>query len=101
VLVEHAVRHVGDRVAIRVAETLDQARDGAELIEIDYEPLPCVSSVTDATASGAPLHHVQLLTDNRFTACFIEPRGAIGLGRGSAWFRAAKIDLRLEMLPER
>ena len=108
ILVEHTVRHVGDRLAICVAETLEQARDGAELIEIDYEPLPSVSSVTDATASGAPLvwdaasgnvcftlnmgdpaatekafagapHHVQLkLTNNRVTACSIEPRGAIG-----------------------
>ena len=108
ILVEHTVRHVGDRVAICVAETLEQARDGAELIEIDYEPLPSVSSLADATASGAPLvwdaagdnvcftlnmgdpaatekafagapHHVRLkLTNNRVTACSMEPRGAIG-----------------------
>ena len=55
ILVQHTVRHVGDRVAICVAETLEQARDGAELIEIDYEPLASVSGLTEATASGAPL----------------------------------------------
>src|SRR6516225_10111665 len=34
------VRFVGDRVAFVVAETLTQARDAAELVEVDYEPLP-------------------------------------------------------------
>jgi aerobic carbon-monoxide dehydrogenase large subunit len=39
------VRAVGDRVAFVVAETLQQARDAAELIAIDYEPLPAVVSL--------------------------------------------------------
>src|SRR5262249_10513439 len=43
------VRHVGDGIAYIVAETRAQAKDAAELIEIDYEPLP---SVTD-TGSAA------------------------------------------------
>jgi aerobic carbon-monoxide dehydrogenase large subunit len=48
------VRCVGDRVAIVVAETLAQARDGAELLRIDYEPLPAVAQVEDAVKPGAP-----------------------------------------------
>src|SRR5689334_22385046 len=36
------VRHVGDGVAYVVAETRAQAKDAAELIEVDYEPLPSV-----------------------------------------------------------
>ena len=36
------MRFVGDRVAFVVAETLAQARDAAELVEVDYEPLPAV-----------------------------------------------------------
>jgi aerobic carbon-monoxide dehydrogenase large subunit len=48
------VRAVGDRVAFVVAETLTQARDAAELIEIDYEPLPAVIAVEDAVKPGAP-----------------------------------------------
>jgi aerobic carbon-monoxide dehydrogenase large subunit len=48
------VRAVGDRVAFVVAETLAQARDAAELIEIDYQPLPAVVSVEDALKPGAP-----------------------------------------------
>ena len=51
------VRHVGDIVAMIVAETLDQARDAAELLTIDYEPLPAVVTVAQALAPGAPLVH--------------------------------------------
>src|SRR5690349_13460843 len=36
------VRHVGDSVALIVAENLDQAKDAAELVEVDYEILPAV-----------------------------------------------------------
>jgi len=47
------VRFVGDRVAFVVAETLSQARDAAELIEVDYEPLPAVVHLEDAAKEGA------------------------------------------------
>ena len=53
ILVDDVVRHVGDRVAFCVADTLDQARDGAELIAIDYEPLPGVIDVTFAADPSA------------------------------------------------
>ncbi len=49
------VRCVGDRVAFIVAETADQARDAAELIEIDYESLDAVVALDDAVIEGAPL----------------------------------------------
>jgi CO/xanthine dehydrogenase Mo-binding subunit len=107
-LAQTEVRHVGDRVAFCVAETLDQARDAAELIEIDYEPLPGVSDLSGAVLAGAPSvwdavptnvcftlrmgdaaacekafaeasHRVRLpLVNNRVTASSMEPRGAIG-----------------------
>ena len=48
------MRFVGDRVAFVVAETLAQARDAAELVEIDYEPLPAVVNLEDAAKDGAP-----------------------------------------------
>ena len=51
------VRHVGDPVAVVIAETKQQARDAAELIAIDYQDLPSVASTTDAIAAGAPLVH--------------------------------------------
>ena len=51
------VRHVGDIVAMVVAGTLDEARDAAELLEIDYEILPAVVTVAQALAPDAPLVH--------------------------------------------
>jgi carbon-monoxide dehydrogenase large subunit len=102
------VRHVGDRVALVVAETEGQARSAAELVEVDYEPLPAVTTIEEATKSGATTvwddnpgniafvmmmgnkdaadaafakakHTTTLkLTNNRISANSIEPRAAIG-----------------------
>lgn len=56
-LAQGKVRHVGDPVAVVVAETAMQAKDAAERIEVDYEPLPAVADVRDALAKGAPAVH--------------------------------------------
>jgi aerobic carbon-monoxide dehydrogenase large subunit len=102
------VRAVGDRVAFVVAETSQQARDAAELIAVDYEPLPAVVALEDAVKPGAPVlwdgapnnvavalmmgdkaatdaafagakHVVSAkLVNNRVSANSIEPRAAIG-----------------------
>jgi len=48
------VRHVGDPVALVVAETLEQAKDASELIEVDYDPLPAVTGTRAAIQAGAP-----------------------------------------------
>src|SRR5438874_3549691 len=53
-LAQDFVRYVGDPVAFIVAETLEQAKDAAELIAVDYEPLPAVMSADAALAPGAP-----------------------------------------------
>jgi carbon-monoxide dehydrogenase large subunit len=53
VLVADKVRFVGDRIAFVVAETVAQARDAAEMIEIDYEPLAAVVELEDAAKEGA------------------------------------------------
>jgi aerobic carbon-monoxide dehydrogenase large subunit len=47
------VRHVGEPVAIVIAETIDQAKDGAELVEVDYEVLPATAMVKDALKADA------------------------------------------------
>src|ERR1700722_8639832 len=49
------VRHVGEAVALIVAETRDQAQDAAELVDVRYVPLPAVTTAAAARASGAPL----------------------------------------------
>ena len=48
------VRYVGEAVALVVAETLDQARDAAESIEIGYRPLPTVTATEAALGDGVP-----------------------------------------------
>ena len=48
------VRYVGDQVAVVIAETYAAAKDAAELIDVEYRPLPAVASITDAIKPGAP-----------------------------------------------
>ena len=108
ILAVDKVRAVGERVAFVVAETLLQARNAAELIDIEYEPLPAVIGAEDAIKPGAPAvwdeapnnvafalmmgnkdatdaafagakHVVSLKVNNsRITANSIEPRAALG-----------------------
>lgn len=54
VLARGRVRHVGDPIAFVVAETAAQARDAAELIEVDYDELPVVADTKAAVAPDAP-----------------------------------------------
>jgi len=106
ILAQGKVRYVGDQVAMVVAETLEQAKDAAELVNVDYDVLRAVVKVTDA-ATSEPLHeaspdnhcykwaigdkaavdaafagaaHVtQLdLVNNRLAPNAMEPRSAIG-----------------------
>ena len=102
------VRHVGDTVAMVVAESAAVARDAAELIAVDYEPLPAVVETTHALDPGQPQvwdgapgnlcfdwevgdrsaverafagarHRISLeLVNNRVVVNSMEPRGAIG-----------------------
>ena len=53
-LARDRVRHVGDPLALVIAETHAQAVDAVELLAIDYEPLPAVGPTADALRPGAP-----------------------------------------------
>ena len=53
-LARERVRHVGDPVALVVAETREQAADAAALVAVEYEPLPAVSATAEAARPGAP-----------------------------------------------
>jgi carbon-monoxide dehydrogenase large subunit len=53
-LMTDKVRYVGDPIAFVVAETLVQARDAAEAVEVDIDPLPAVTDPEEAAQSGAP-----------------------------------------------
>ena len=53
-LADDRVRYVGDPVAFIVAESVNQAKDAAELIAVEYEVLPAVVGAEAALAAGAP-----------------------------------------------
>jgi carbon-monoxide dehydrogenase large subunit len=107
-LAQGKVRHVGDPVAVVVAETRAQANDAAELIEVGYKPLAAVVTSDEAMKPGRPLlfdaapnnlcfdwnlgdeaavnvafagaHHVTRLdlVNNRLVSNPMEPRAALG-----------------------
>jgi carbon-monoxide dehydrogenase large subunit len=54
-LAQGCVRHVGEPVALVVAETVAQAADAASTVQVKIDPLPCVTNLEDAVAPGAPV----------------------------------------------
>ena len=102
------VRHVGDTVAVVIADSHHQAKSAAEQVVVDYKALPAVTSVVDAVDSNAPqvhadapgnicydwelgdkaatdaafenAHHVTRveLVNNRVVPSAMEPRAALG-----------------------
>ncbi len=72
VLAEGFVRHVGEPIAAVVAETLQQARDAAEAIELDIEELPPVVDMAAALEEGAPKVHEDLKSNLCFDWGFVE-----------------------------
>jgi aerobic carbon-monoxide dehydrogenase large subunit len=66
-LAQGKVRYVGDHVAMVVAESQSAARDAADLVQVDYEPLPAVVDASKATRKGAPVLH-DVAPDNK---CYV------------------------------
>ncbi|MEM7655713.1 MAG: xanthine dehydrogenase family protein molybdopterin-binding subunit [Bacteroidota bacterium] len=56
-LVADKARFVGDAIAVVIAETKEQAKDAAELVEVDYEELDAVTNAVEAVKDGAPQVH--------------------------------------------
>src|SRR6266478_567937 len=56
-LTSDVARHVGDPVAVVIADSQDAALDAAELVRVDWEPLPSVTATEKASASGAATIH--------------------------------------------
>jgi len=63
VSLDNKVRHVGDRIAIVAAESIDIAQKALELIEVDYEILPVIVDMEAAMQEGAPVIHDEVDTD--------------------------------------
>jgi len=103
------VRHIGEPVAVVIAATRDAALDAAELVAVDYEPLPAVTDAPAALDAAAPQLHTEApgnvayrfargdeaavdrafaaaahavaldLVNHRIAGCAIEPRAVIGV----------------------
>lgn len=108
-IAQERVRYAGDTVAVIVAETVNQARDAADLLLIDYEALPAVADTAGALDPAAPVvweelgtnlaydwslgneaaaaaamkaaHHIThlKLINNRIVVNAMEPRAAVGV----------------------
>ena len=85
------VRYVGDHVAMVVADTLENAKNAAELVEVDYDPLPAVVDVRDAMKTGAPTLH-DAATDNHCYKWAIGDKGTVDAAFNGA-AHVTKIDL--------
>ena len=72
ILAEGKVRHVGDPIAVVVAESLEQARDAAEAIELDIEELEPVLNMKDALKEGATKVHDDLTSNLCYDWGFVE-----------------------------
>ncbi|MBK5923298.1 carbon monoxide dehydrogenase [Rhodovulum sulfidophilum] len=76
VLARDKVRHVGDPVAVVVAETAEQARDAAEAVEVEIDELPAVLDMKAALAADAPLVHDELKNNLCYDWGFVEENRA-------------------------
>lgn len=90
-LAQGKVRCVGDQVAVVIAETWMQAKEAAELVEVDYEVLPPVIKATDAIKPGAPVVH-DIAPDNRCYTWSLGDKAAV-----DAAFAGAAHVTRLEL----
>ena len=66
-------RFVGNAVAVVIADTPAAAMDGAEFVQVDYAPIPCVTATDRAARSDAPLIWDEIATNTMVDAVFGNP----------------------------
>ena len=76
-MVADKARHVGDAMAMVIAETRNQAWDAMELIEVEYEELEAVVSAVDALKEGAPMVHEDVQNNLSFDWQIGNPRSEV------------------------
>ncbi|PYM18910.1 MAG: xanthine dehydrogenase [Candidatus Rokuibacteriota bacterium] len=77
ILPQQVVSYAGQAVALVVAESAATAADAAEVLRIDYEPLPAVASLDDALRAGGPRVHPSGNVAARFTQRVGDPAAAM------------------------
>jgi carbon-monoxide dehydrogenase large subunit len=88
------VRHVGDPIAVVIAEDRYQATDAAETVEVNIEPLPAVVDVEHATDPGAPQIHDEAPRNIGYV-------WALQAGETDAAFRTAAATVKQKMISQR
>ena len=83
-LAKDKVRHVGEAIAIIIAETLEQARDAVELVEVNYEELPAVTDPKKAMEQGASSVHDEWPDNAAFDWCIGNDRAEVEAALSSA-----------------
>jgi carbon-monoxide dehydrogenase large subunit len=91
VLASGRVRHVGDPVAVVIAESLSQARDAAELVKVDYAVEAAVTDVAEALKPGAPSVHADVPGNICYDWQLGDPAAIEDALKGAA--RVVKLDL--------
>lgn len=93
-VIDGVVRHVGDPVAVVVAGSPETARDAADLVEVDYDPLPSVQGPEAAMESGALIIHPDLGTN----ICFRLTYGGGGVDEA---FANASVTVKTRIVQQR
>ncbi|MBM3539563.1 MAG: xanthine dehydrogenase family protein molybdopterin-binding subunit [Alphaproteobacteria bacterium] len=91
VLAIDKVRHVGDPIAVVIANSRAEAKDAAELIAVDYQQLPAVPTIADALKKGSAAIHAEA-PDNVCYDWHIGDKSAVDSAFGRA-HKVAKLDL--------
>jgi len=100
-LADGRVLHVGQPVALVVAETLAAAQDAAELVEIDYEELQAVTDPRDALKPGAPQLWPEAPGNVAVDWVGPEPDGATRLAEAESIFGGAHRIAKVEIVNQR
>ena len=90
-LAQGKVRYVGDHVAVVIGETLAQAKDAAERVTVDYDPLPAAADVTTAQNAGQAQVHAEA-PNNTVYQWHLGDKAAVDAAFGNAR-HVTKIDL--------
>jgi carbon-monoxide dehydrogenase large subunit len=95
------VLHVGQPVALVVADTRARAQDASELVAVDYEELPAVADIRDATKPGAPQLWPEAPNNVAFDWIGPDPDGAASHAEVERIFAGAHRIARVEVLNQR
>jgi len=94
VLAKERVRHVGDPIAVVIAEDRYQARDAAEAVVVEYEPLPAVVDPEQAMAPDAPRLHDNI--ERNIAYLWVQQAGDVEQA-----FASAPVKIKQKMVEQR